>query len=148
MSERLGPVAASGGVVVLGGGEASGPLFPPRDIDEAMFSCEAPHVESTQSSRQSRVESVESSQWGFGRMFSCEAGARRESSRVTRVGSVLFLRIILSRVESQVECSAARRPRSSQVRVGSRSSRLMSSRLTSRRLLSQSSSSGSRELAL
>ncbi|CAJ1420588.1 unnamed protein product [Effrenium voratum] len=41
VSERLGPVAASGGVVVLGGGEASGPLFPPRDIDEAMFSCEA-----------------------------------------------------------------------------------------------------------
>lgn len=37
---RLGPAAASGGVVVLGGGEASGPLFPPPTISEAMFSCE------------------------------------------------------------------------------------------------------------
>ena len=36
----LGPFAASGGVVVLGGGEASGPLYPPPVIDEAMFSCE------------------------------------------------------------------------------------------------------------
>lgn len=38
---RLGPVAAGGGVVVLGGGEASGPLYPPRHIDERLFSCEA-----------------------------------------------------------------------------------------------------------
>ena len=37
----LGPFAASGGVVVLGGGEASGPLWQCGPvIDEAMFSCE------------------------------------------------------------------------------------------------------------
>ena len=39
---RLG--AGNGGagdVVLLGGGEASGPLFPPHVIDETMFSCEA-----------------------------------------------------------------------------------------------------------
>lgn len=36
----LGPVAAKGGIVVLGGGEASGPLFPPSHIDDSMFSCE------------------------------------------------------------------------------------------------------------
>mmetsp|Transcript_24429 Transcript_24429/g.36250 ORF Transcript_24429/g.36250 Transcript_24429/m.36250 type:complete len:409 (-) Transcript_24429:186-1412(-) len=29
-----------GGVVILGGGEASGPLYPPTIIDETMFSCE------------------------------------------------------------------------------------------------------------
>lgn len=40
-SARLGPVAATGGLVVLGGGEASGPLYPPEEIDESMFSCEA-----------------------------------------------------------------------------------------------------------
>jgi len=39
-SPGLGPVAANGGIVVLGGGEASGPLFPPPVIDESMFSCE------------------------------------------------------------------------------------------------------------
>lgn len=39
-SPRLGPVSNSGGIVVLGGGEASGPLFPPVDIDETSFSCE------------------------------------------------------------------------------------------------------------
>eukprot|EP00434_Breviolum_minutum_P025487 symbB.v1.2.022520.t2/scaffold2003.1/size92810/7 len=38
---KLGPVAAGGGIVVLGGGEASGPLYPPVAIDETMFSCEA-----------------------------------------------------------------------------------------------------------
>ena len=38
---KLGPVAATGGIVILGGGEASGPLYPPQDIDETMFSCEA-----------------------------------------------------------------------------------------------------------
>ena len=37
---KLGPVAAGGGIVVLGGGEASGPLYPPVAIDETMFSCE------------------------------------------------------------------------------------------------------------
>mmetsp|Transcript_14933 Transcript_14933/g.43500 ORF Transcript_14933/g.43500 Transcript_14933/m.43500 type:complete len:437 (-) Transcript_14933:190-1500(-) len=31
----------SGIPVVIGGGEASGPLYPPDDIDETMFSCEA-----------------------------------------------------------------------------------------------------------
>eukprot|EP00928_Gymnodinium_smaydae_P032212 TRINITY_DN23394_c0_g1_i1.p1 TRINITY_DN23394_c0_g1~~TRINITY_DN23394_c0_g1_i1.p1 ORF type:complete len:407 (+),score=65.93 TRINITY_DN23394_c0_g1_i1:66-1286(+) len=36
----LGPLAKQGGAVVLGGGEASGPLFPPPVIDESMFSCE------------------------------------------------------------------------------------------------------------
>jgi len=30
-----------GDVVILGGGESSGPLFPPNKIDESMFSCEA-----------------------------------------------------------------------------------------------------------
>eukprot|EP00438_Fugacium_kawagutii_P012519 Skav208179 [mRNA] locus=scaffold2530:121910:124306:+ [translate_table: standard] len=40
-SPKLGPVAAQGGVVILGGGEASGPLYPPAPIDESMFSCEA-----------------------------------------------------------------------------------------------------------
>ena len=30
----------SGDVVILGGGEASGPLYPPAVIDENMFSCE------------------------------------------------------------------------------------------------------------
>merc|ERR1712216_738165 len=39
-SESLGPAASAGGIVVLGGGEASGPLFPPSDIDETVFSCE------------------------------------------------------------------------------------------------------------
>jgi len=39
-AEGLGPVSASGGIVVLGGGEASGPLYPPPVIDDAMFSCE------------------------------------------------------------------------------------------------------------
>jgi len=29
-----------GDVVILGGGEGSGPLFPPSIIDESMFSCE------------------------------------------------------------------------------------------------------------
>ncbi|CAL1146217.1 unnamed protein product [Cladocopium goreaui] len=38
---KLGPVAATGGIVILGGGEASGPLYPPATIDESMFSCEA-----------------------------------------------------------------------------------------------------------
>ena len=33
-------MSASGGIVVLGGGEASGPLYPPPVIDDAMFSCE------------------------------------------------------------------------------------------------------------
>ena len=28
-------------MVILGGGEASGPLYPPEEIDESMFSCEA-----------------------------------------------------------------------------------------------------------
>jgi hypothetical protein len=37
---KLGPVAATGGIVILGGGEASGPLYPPATIDESMFSCE------------------------------------------------------------------------------------------------------------
>ena len=37
----LGAAAADGGIVVLGGGEASGPLYPPPVIDETMFSCEA-----------------------------------------------------------------------------------------------------------
>ena len=37
---KLGPVAAGGGIVILGGGEASGPLYPPETIDESMFSCE------------------------------------------------------------------------------------------------------------
>lgn len=36
----LGSLARIGGAVVLGGGEASGPLFPPPVIDESMFSCE------------------------------------------------------------------------------------------------------------
>ena len=40
-ARALGTFAAGGGVVVLGGGEASGPLFPPKVIDESMFSCEA-----------------------------------------------------------------------------------------------------------
>mmetsp|Transcript_17911 Transcript_17911/g.49689 ORF Transcript_17911/g.49689 Transcript_17911/m.49689 type:complete len:406 (-) Transcript_17911:66-1283(-) len=35
-----GPLAKQGGLVVLGGGEASGPLYPPPVIDETMFSCE------------------------------------------------------------------------------------------------------------
>lgn len=39
-SSGLGPVAKNGGIVLLGGGEASGPLFPPPVIDETMFSCE------------------------------------------------------------------------------------------------------------
>lgn len=39
-SRSLGPFAARGGVVVLSGGEASGPLYPPAVIDESMFSCE------------------------------------------------------------------------------------------------------------
>jgi hypothetical protein len=39
-SPALGPAARGGGVVVLGGGEASGPLYPPAVIDESMFSCE------------------------------------------------------------------------------------------------------------
>ncbi|KAL1522495.1 hypothetical protein AB1Y20_017483 [Prymnesium parvum] len=39
-SPSLGPAARGGGVVLLGGGEASGPLYPPPVIDEAMFSCE------------------------------------------------------------------------------------------------------------
>lgn len=39
-SANLGPFAAGGGIVVLGGGEASGPLFPPPVVDESMFSCE------------------------------------------------------------------------------------------------------------
>lgn len=33
--------AGTGDVVILGGGEASGPLYPPAVIDETMFSCEA-----------------------------------------------------------------------------------------------------------
>lgn len=36
-------LSADKGVVIIGGGEASGPLFPPNDIDsisEEMFSCE------------------------------------------------------------------------------------------------------------
>lgn len=33
-------IALSKGPVVLGGGEASGPLYPPKVIDEEMFSCE------------------------------------------------------------------------------------------------------------
>ena len=43
VSSRDGRPAPSlgGGVVVLGGGEASGPLYPPPIIDETMFSCEA-----------------------------------------------------------------------------------------------------------
>lgn len=39
-SSALGPGSAWGGAVLLGGGEASGPLFPPPVIDESMFSCE------------------------------------------------------------------------------------------------------------
>lgn len=39
-SSSLGPAASAGGIVVLGGGEASGPLFPPPVIDESVFSCE------------------------------------------------------------------------------------------------------------
>lgn len=35
-----GALASMGGAVVLGGGEASGPLYPPPVIDETMFSCE------------------------------------------------------------------------------------------------------------
>mmetsp|Transcript_37002 Transcript_37002/g.78467 ORF Transcript_37002/g.78467 Transcript_37002/m.78467 type:complete len:415 (-) Transcript_37002:524-1768(-) len=34
------PLVKKGGAVILGGGEASGPLFPPSVIDETMFSCE------------------------------------------------------------------------------------------------------------
>ncbi|CAE7497345.1 unnamed protein product, partial [Symbiodinium sp. CCMP2456] len=41
VGERLGPMGATGGIVVLGGGEASGPLFPPPQIDDRVFSCEA-----------------------------------------------------------------------------------------------------------
>lgn len=41
VGERLGPMGATGGIVVLGGGEASGPLFPPPEIDDRVFSCEA-----------------------------------------------------------------------------------------------------------
>eukprot|EP00931_Biecheleriopsis_adriatica_P053891 TRINITY_DN31651_c0_g2_i1.p1 TRINITY_DN31651_c0_g2~~TRINITY_DN31651_c0_g2_i1.p1 ORF type:complete len:406 (+),score=67.04 TRINITY_DN31651_c0_g2_i1:68-1285(+) len=36
----VGPLCQSGGAVILGGGEASGPLYPPPVIDETMFSCE------------------------------------------------------------------------------------------------------------
>jgi len=39
-SPQLGPFAARGGVVVLGGGEASGPLCPPPRISDEVFSCE------------------------------------------------------------------------------------------------------------
>lgn len=39
-SAALGPAARRGGIVLLGGGEASGPLFPPPVIDRRMFSCE------------------------------------------------------------------------------------------------------------
>mmetsp|Transcript_27982 Transcript_27982/g.88974 ORF Transcript_27982/g.88974 Transcript_27982/m.88974 type:complete len:417 (+) Transcript_27982:122-1372(+) len=39
-SSQLGPFAARGGVVVLGGGEASGPLYPPPRISDEVFSCE------------------------------------------------------------------------------------------------------------
>ena len=33
-------MCACQGVAILGGGEASGPLYPPKIIDESMFSCE------------------------------------------------------------------------------------------------------------
>jgi len=37
---RNGYFNGNKGVVILGGGEASGPLYPPKVIDEEMFSCE------------------------------------------------------------------------------------------------------------
>ena len=40
VTPALGPMATAGGVVVLGGGEASGPLYPPPVISDTMFSCE------------------------------------------------------------------------------------------------------------
>ena len=38
--QRHGLLESHPGVVVVGGGECSGPLFPPANIDEDMFSCE------------------------------------------------------------------------------------------------------------